>query len=64
MEISYPRGGKWGDPLEIRKDLECDNSQNSKVGTLYEMPNSGDRKLSLPPGERQGIQWKVGLAIP
>jgi hypothetical protein len=43
---------------------EMRDSQDSKGGNLYEIPNSGERKLvSPPPVARQGIKWRDRVAI-
>jgi hypothetical protein len=39
-------GGGWGDPVgNVPKTWELTDSQDSKGGTLDEMPNSGEREL-------------------
>ena len=51
------RGRRWGDLLECTRDLGVRDSQDSKGGTLDEMPNSRERELveSTSSRKRDGV---------
>ena len=50
-------GKRWGDLLECTRDLGVRDSQDSKGGTLDEMPNSRERELveSTSSRKRDGV---------
>ena len=49
---------------KIPKTWDVRDSQDSKGGTLDEMPHSGEKELVEPTSsKRQGIKWKDGVVI-
>jgi hypothetical protein len=57
--------GSWGDSAECTRDLEVSGSQDSKGGTLDEMPNSREREvMELTSSRKTGHQVRDGVAIP
>jgi hypothetical protein len=51
-----------GEPLESTSTREVRDSQDSKGGTLDEMPYNGERELKSPtPVERHGSSQRMGL---
>jgi hypothetical protein len=67
MKKRQPREvGGWGKALHnVSENQEVRNSQNSKGGTLDEMPYSGERELVEPISRRKAEHLvRDGIAIP
>ena len=72
MKISKKNGnrqlqeiGGWGTPKNAPETWEVRDSQDSKGGTLDEMPDSRERELIEPTSSRKtGHQVRDGVAIP
>jgi hypothetical protein len=67
MEICNLWGSaeRWENPIESTRDLGGKRLSDSKIGTLDEMLNNGERELfSQPPVERQERKLQDGVAVP
>jgi hypothetical protein len=58
------RGRRWGDPQNVPETWDVRDSQDSKRGTLDEMPYSGERKLVEPTSSRDRASSEGKVAIP
>ena len=57
--------GDWGSLQDAPDTREVRDSQDSKGGTLDELPNRGERKLiELTSSRKTGHQVRNGVAIP